>query len=149
MKKFILLILLTVLAITSCEKDDICIDTTTPQLIISFYDSEDTLSLKQLTGTYIWADQKDSLYSGESIDSIAIPLNFIENSTKYIITNNEVLDTLVFSYTRQDDFMSRSCGYKTIFENLEIENTKNWIDSTVINHSTIENETAAHISIYH
>ena len=59
------------------------------------------------------------------------------------------IDEISFNYNRNDIFVSRSCGYKTIFENLSIQTSNNWIKDNLINNSTIENETSAHINIYH
>jgi hypothetical protein len=152
MKKYLILIIVFLVTQLSCEKDDICIEPITPSLIIKFYDNEDHSQLKQLSKTYIWAVGKDSLsdYSNKSLDSIVLPLDLSENITKYVIENNAMKDTVEFSYSRNDIFVSRSCGYKSIFENLAIRNnTILWIKDTEIINSTIENETVSHINIYH
>ena len=136
----------------SCEKDDICVEENTPSLIISFYDNDDHEQLKKLTNSYIWVVGMDSLnnYNNNSLDSIAVPLNLSENATKYIVENNAIKDTIEFNYSRKDTFISRSCGYITIFENLAIgNNTTHWIKDTEILNATIENETFTHINIYH
>lgn len=152
MKKHIVLFIGILTTFLSCEKDDICIEQTTPNLIIRFYDHENRERLKELSKTYIWAVGKDSLsdYSNETLDSIAIPLNLSANFTKYVFENNSVKDTIEFNYTRNDIFVSRSCGYKTVFENLTIHNnTIWWIKDTEIINSTIENDTTKHINIFH
>ena len=150
MKKNYIIIFIFLFTFLSCEKDDICVETTTPNLIIKFYDNDNQTVAKQITELTVWADSKDSIYINKSLDSIAIPLNLNENFTRYIIENNTIKDTIKFTYNRNDIFVSRSCGYKTIFENLQIEsNTTNWIKSISINNSTIDNEKAAHIYIFH
>ena len=54
------------------------------------------------------------------------------------------------SFFSRDIFVSRSCGYKTIYEDFQLDNsTINWIKDISSNNTTIENETAAHISISH
>jgi len=150
MKKNYIIIFIFLFTFLSCEKDDICVETTTPNLIIKFYDNDNQTVAKQITELTVWADSKDSIYINKSLDSIAIPLNLNENFTRYIIENNTIKDTIKFIYNRNDIFVSRSCGYKTIFENFQIEsNTTNWIKSISINNSTIDNEKAAHIYIFH
>ena len=152
MKKYLILFIVFLTTLISCEKDDVCVEENTHSLIIRFYDNDDHEQLKQLTKTYIWAIGKDSLshYSNESLDSIVVPLNLAENVTKYVIENNTIKDTIEFKYSRNDIFISRSCGYKTIFENLAIgNNTILWIKDTEILNATIENETITHINIYH
>ncbi|WP_457611217.1 DUF6452 family protein [Lutibacter sp.] len=150
MKKNYIIIFIFLFTFLSCEKDDICVETTTPNLIIKFYDNDDQTVVKQITELTVWADSKDSIYVNKSLDSIFIPLNLNENFTRYIIENNNIKDTIKFIYNRNDIFVSRSCGYKTIFENFQIEsNTTNWIKNISIINSTIDNEKAAHIYIFH
>ncbi|MBL4938932.1 MAG: hypothetical protein JKY16_01350 [Lutibacter sp.] len=152
MKKYITLLILTFFAIQSCEKDDICIDETTPSLIIRFYNNDSQTELKQIKLDSVWVEDnvKIEAYVNVSTDSITIPINLTKNITTYIIENNAVKDTLKFSYSRNDVFVSRSCGYKTIFDNFQIDSyTSNWIKNIIINNSTIDNETSAHISIFH
>jgi len=150
MKKNYVIIFIFLFTFLSCEKDDICVETTTPNLIIKFYDNDDSTAIKQITGLTVWADSKDSIYVDKSLDSISIPLNLNENFTKYIVESNNIKDTIKFTYNRNDIFVSRSCGYKTIFENFQIEsNTSNWIKNISIINSTIDNEKAAHIYIFH
>ena len=152
MKKYITIIIVSFLAILSCEKDDICIEATTPNLVIRFYNNDIQTDVKDVLLDSVWSINKNGIeqYKSVSTDSIAIPLNLNENSTTYIIENNSIKDTLKFIYDRKDVFVSRSCGYKTIFENLQIEsNSINWIKNININNAIIENDTAAHISIFH
>lgn len=150
MKKYFTIIILIFLTILSCEKDDICIDDTTPNLVILFHDNETQTDLKQISNLTVWAINNDSIYINESLDSIAAPLNLNQNTTTFILANNLVNDTITFSYNRIDIFVSRSCGYKTLFDNLQIDsNTTNWIKNISINNTLIENDTAAHITIFH
>ncbi|MFK5957695.1 MAG: DUF6452 family protein [Lutibacter sp.] len=150
MKKYFTIITISLFTILSCEKDDICIEATTPNLIIRFYNDEVQTDSKIVDDLTVWADGKDSLYVNQALDSIIIPLDLTQNTTTLILANNLVNDTIAFSYDRKDIFVSRSCGYKTIFENLQIaNNSSNWIKNIEINNSTIENDTAAHITIFH
>ena len=41
------------LAISSCERDDICIEDDTPNFTIRFYDSEDPTEFKSISGLKI------------------------------------------------------------------------------------------------
>ena len=150
MKKYITLIIVSIFTISSCEKDDICVESNTPSLIIRFYDNDLQTEIKQVIGLTVWADEKDSLYVNQALDSIVIPLDLTKDNTLYKFSTNSIEDEINFTYTRSDIFVSRSCGYKTIFENLQIDsNTDNWIKNININNSTIDNETTAHITIFH
>ncbi len=150
MKKYITIILVSFLAILGCEKDDICIEATTPSLIIRFYDNNIQTEIKQVSNLTVWADGKDSIYVNQALDSIVLPIDLTKDNTFYKFSSDLIEDEIIFTYTRNDVFVSRSCGYKTIFENLQIEsNTTNWIKNISINNTIIENDTAAHISIFH
>jgi len=150
MKKFIVLIIVSILAFSGCEKDDICIEATTPNLIIRFYNNDIPAEIKAVTSLTVWADGKENQYASQTLDSIVIPLDLANNNTLYRLSTATLEDQINFTYTRKDVFVSRSCGYKTIFENLQIEsNTTNWVKNISINNSTIDNETAAHITIFH
>jgi hypothetical protein len=152
MKKQLVIFILLITTFLSCEKDDICIEAITPNLIIRFYNDTLQTDYKKVDLDSVWSINKNGLsaYKGVSTDSIAIPLNLNEDLTKYIIESNSIKDTLEFTYTRSDIFVSRSCGYKTNFNDLQIVNNTNyWIKSITINNPTISDEKAAHITIYH
>ena len=161
MKK-LLLIGLLFLSFLACEKDDICIDPITPNLIIRLYDITDGTTIKSVTNLQIKNIDQDSIFQDNITvaDSITIPLNINQDSTTYVFTidNNDAnlanSDTLKISYTREDVFVSRSCGFKTIFKNVNLSLTSdnnNWIQSVIFidPENTIENETKAHVKILH
>jgi hypothetical protein len=150
MRKYVIVLFILCFTFVNCEKDDICIDTTTPKLIIVFYNDTIPGIKKTVTSLTVWADEKDTIYENNSLDSIAIPLDLTKNSTLYKLVSGTAIDTINFSYDRKDIFVSRSCGYKTIFENLKIESmTSNWIKNDTIKNTTIDNETAVHLTIFH
>ena len=156
--------------IISCEKDDICAEATptTPQLIIEFYDVNSPEELKNVTGLLVYGigdDGEGFLLDGQILsdkNSVTIPLRTDMNITKvvlhkdYDIEDNIVLgnpETFNISYVREDIYVSRACGYKTIFNDLAAnreDDVDNWISSIVIEeNTTVENETSAHVKIYH
>lgn len=150
MRKSITLIILSFFAITSCEQDDICIDSTTPFLLIRFNDFDDQDEYKSVELDSAWVQDKDLYLTSETVDSLYIPLDLNEDFTSYKLAANEVVDDMNLNYTRSDIFVGRSCGYKTIFEDLELEsNTNNWIKNIEINYTTIDNDTIAAITIFH
>jgi len=141
---------LILFSILSCEKDDICIEAVTPNLIIRFYDIDDSTLLKEIEIDSLWVDGMDNLYKNVKSDSILVPIDLTKDNTLFKISSNNLEDNFNFTYTRKDVFVSRSCGYKTIFEDLKLEsNTSNILKEVNIINSTIDNETAAHITILH
>ncbi|WP_196889289.1 DUF6452 family protein [Aureivirga sp. CE67] len=152
MRKYMFIFLSIIATLISCDRDEICTDATTPRLIIKFYNNFDRTERKQVTDFYVWAQDKDSLpdYFGVNTDSIAIPLDVTEDFTKYLFSNNELVDNIEFTYGGKDEFVSRSCGFKTVFDELEIPNyTTEWIREIEILNNNVKDENETHINIYH
>lgn len=152
MKKHITLLVLAFVLIISCEKDDICLEDTTPNLVLKFYDFENDTLAKSVVIDSIRVIDKELIedYTATTLDSILIQLDVNAYKTTYQISSGGTSDTIYFSYDKNDVFVSRSCGYKTIFENLAIDSiTNNWIKLYNINNTIIDNDTTTHINIYH
>ena len=144
---------LILLLFSSCEKDDICLEPTTRKLVIRFYDATQTADIKAVEHfslTALPGQQKP--IENKNTDSISIALNVNENSSTFIFTNDTNADTVVFQYERKFVFVSKSCGYKCIFQNLQanvITDPDNWIKNKEILNSEITVDTVAHVKIYH
>lgn len=149
MKKNILFLLLIVVFISSCEKDDFCIDPITPNLIIRFYDADNPTQFKSVSELYVWPDGRDSIIVNSVVDSIAIPLDVTSAQTLYNFSMGTTVDQLTIEYTVNEVFVSRSCGFKAEFSDLLATPTNNWIQSLELSTTIIENESAAHIQIFH
>ena len=154
MKKLLSYIFIIILTTTiSCEIDDICIeDSSTPKLIIKFFDANDSNIAKEVENLYVWAKEKDSLYQETTTDSIAIPLNPSTSIVEYCLSTNSIIDTLKIHYTNQEVFISRSCGYKMNFTiQDETQLLHHWASGfeTTETPQIIENEQETHLKIYH
>lgn len=160
MKKPFLYILFLSLLFSACEKDDICLLPTTPKLVLRFYDAANPTTVKNVARLSIWADGKDTIsnYKSVSLDSVAIPLNVNATQTIYHLKTNSVdgnkanniTDTFTINYTATEEYVSRSCGFKTIFNNVTITSTNGWVQSfTPTSLTTIETQTSAHVQIFH
>ena len=156
MKKNGLLFCLAILIFYACTKDDFCtINPVTPNLVLRFYNATDTSAVKATDSLYVWAEGKDSIITNLSTDSIAIPLNTANNNTVYYFAKGTQLQNkLTISYTTKDEFVSRSCGFRVIFNDVsftnEVNGSNGWITSiSPENLSTINNQNAAHIQVYH
>lgn len=150
MKKYITVIIIAITTLISCEQDSICIDATTPFLVIRFYDYEDRSEIKPVLLDAVWAENKPFYLENKTLDTLAIPLDINNNFTIYNFDSDALVDQINFNYDRQDIYVGRSCGYKTIFNGLNIENsTNNWIKEIEIINTIIDNDTAAQVYIYH
>ncbi|MBP6557057.1 MAG: hypothetical protein KAX93_02335 [Flavobacterium sp.] len=164
MKK-ILLLLLLILSFSGCEKDDICVDDTTPRLIIEFYDDANPANLKNVTNLEVTAvGETDVLKNFNGVSVIELPLKNTEDITQYSLVLNSTSSTgadnedfLQFNYTRQNVYVSRACGYKTVYElnsangiahTDPIISDQFWIRNISIQTNNIETENEVHIKIY-
>lgn len=148
------------LLMASCEKDDICIEPITPNLILRFYDNSSQTDIKAVERLSVWADGKDTLsaYTSITTDSIVIPLNTQASQTIYHFKMNNVdgnlannqTDQLTINYDVEAVYVSRSCGFKAIFNNVTITSGSGWMQSfTPSTITTINNESSAHVQIFH
>tara|TARA_B100000614_G_scaffold166783_1_gene148565 strand:- start:304 stop:792 length:489 start_codon:yes stop_codon:yes gene_type:complete len=147
--------------LTSCEKDDICIEDEigTPRIILSFYDKIDKNLRKPVENLLIKGLEKEDTLDIFSGDSIAIPLKNDSNLSKYefILNAGEEKsnnDTIHILYSRYDLYINRACGFKSNFilnnPPTLILNTHNpWIDEIIKLKDTVLNENHSHLAIYH
>ena len=148
--KFFLLFFL----ITSCEKDDICLEGSenTNRITIGFINSEnqDTtgISLKNIKGL-----NKDSIiHTNISADKLKLPLNISSNTTDYILNFNQIDDTLSIRYRAIHEYLNRGCGFISNFiidkssENLN--NLEGWIKEVSIAKDSIFNEEKTNLYIH-
>ena len=178
MKKILSLLLLVIVTSSSCEKDDICDANTptTPRLVIDFYNITTASVRKNVTNLKVIGEgMKDGIVFDSSLtgeaqylangNTISIPLKTDANVTKYRFilnsgnSNPTLIDTdeVTFNYTRNDVFVSRACGFKTLFT-LEPTNpytqtavpvTKGkWMQFINIEKSNIDNENETHIKVF-
>lgn len=175
MKKivFITLSLLLALSFWNCEKDDICAEGTpvTPRLIIEFYDTANPTVLKNVTNLRVEETNTDNgVVFNETLEvtnearylsngnKIAIPLKTFANVSEFDFILNygdvsENTDAITFTYEREEIYISRACGYKTIFS--LTENNPSvfpvagyWIQNIEVMQPNIENENEVHVKIY-
>jgi hypothetical protein len=154
----------------SCEKDDLCPATTptTPNLIVRFYNTNNHALLKKVIEMKVFMEGRDTVTLG-TVDSIALPLRTDGTSTKWGIKYNRGsngvalndIDFLEFKYTTREEYVSRACGYKVLF-NLNSNSSSNpnpvvtdnpveshlWIDDIEVVNTNIENQNAAHVKIF-
>jgi hypothetical protein len=151
MKKIVLFILLIVLIFSACEKDDFCIkNPITAKLVIDFYDDANRETLKNVTSFYVWAEGKDSIYSNERISSISLPLNSLATETVYNFSKENIINQFTIRYNAQDEYVSRSCGYKIIFNEVTFLSDNTWInDFTPETLTNLDNQNEAHVQIFH
>jgi hypothetical protein len=178
MKKIgLLFILFICVGNYSCERDDICPEATatTPRLIIDFLDTGDPDTKKNVFDIVVkGVDNDDFLedYYFTTTNNLLLPLKTTANTTEYIIIKEAEVDDngtpddssddtiignqdrIIINYSRENVFVSRACGYKTIFKNVTltiVDDGDNWMLSRepLTDNQSVEDETTTHFNISH
>jgi len=173
MNHFKLILLTMSFLIISCEKDDICPESTqtTPQLVVTFYDLLDPQQSKTVESLAVYAIKDSELIlieniNGMNTDLIAIPLrNDIGVSNFKFIKNYSVEGNIIFGdlnhvyidYEMTDVFISRACGFITNYSILSLipydpsvdTPVVEWIGGYEIINPIVTSENQAHVKILH
>ncbi len=151
MRKTIVLLFLSIIIISACEKDDFCIQNPiTPNLVLRFYDANNRDALKSVSSFYVWAEGKDTIFKNVSTDSIYIPLNSQAMETVYNFSKGNTVNKFMIKYTPEDEYISRSCGFRAIFNEVTFTSDNTWItDFTPETVTSIDHQNEAHVQIFH
>lgn len=162
--KIFFILLLIANSFWSCEKDDICEagTPTTPRMIVEFYDDLNPNTRKNVLNLGIVADGLTTGILYDAVSKIEVPLKTNQDFVKYsfildsrntnIALQNE--DKLQINYTRNDVYISRACGFKTLFTlnktNAITQNVdpNKWIKEIQIRQNNILNEDEIHVKIF-
>ena len=158
-----------IVLLLACEPDDVCSETTqtTSRLVIEFFDIENLENTKTVGGLFAVAldTQGNPIeISGEVVssrDKIELPLNGLENQSKFKLYNNYSIvndviegnpDEITVAYTTTPIYVSRACGYKNVYSiqgfSIETDNDL-WMINTEITMNEVTNENETHVKIYH
>jgi len=177
MKKILYLLLLFTFGLSGCEKDDICDANTptTPRLVITFYSIAAPFGKNPVTRLkVIGENQPEGIVFNKNIndesrylvssDSISIPLKTDEDSATFTFilnsgSSNTALintDQIRFNYTRQNIYVSRACGFKTIYKldtqtpfvRTDSGNDGLWMQDIQIQNPNVEFENETHVKVY-
>jgi len=164
------IILLLFCFFSSCEKDDICSQNTqtTAKMVISFYEYLNPSERKTFLKLEVFEPETpENILVFENTDQIKIPLRTDIETTSYVfrlsyININQTLtnqDKIEFTYSKDDVYISRACGYKTNFSLLDSEplnpnpkitdiaNDELWIKEYIILKQLITDEDETHLDI--
>lgn len=168
-KKFFFALFILLLASSGCERDDLCTpdQETSSRMVVVFKDllSPDTVKpVENLRVRVLGASEFAPLdFEGstslEMADTVYIPLRNFDDLTIYDFeTDNEEdgfnIDRLNFSYTREDEFVSRACGFKINYNDLGASRQEEfpdqpWIFNIEVLDSTVNNRNEVHVEIFH
>ena len=141
------------LGLGACRKDDICTGNATPFLKIKFFAYNDTIEKSVDTLYVIALPIQDTIVNGQNdITDVSLALNVNDDESNFAFISGQNNDTLAFHYTREKVFVSKACGYKILFHQLNIDiqqDNNNWIKQIEILENDIVTDTLVHVKIYH
>ncbi|WP_136480842.1 DUF6452 family protein [Cognatitamlana onchidii] len=176
--KLLFIPLVIIVAIVfACEPDDICPESTptTPRLIIDFYDVNSPENKKNVFDIVVVGVGNESIlegYSFQDTDNVLLPLKTDENTTQYTlikeasINDNDTpddpsddfiegnADTITINYSRELVYVSRACGYKTVYKNVTLtieDDDDNWMKTRqpMNDNQSVEDEFETHFNVTH
>ena len=148
------LILISLILILGCEKDDICIEGSdnTNRITIGFLDDK-TKNPTGISLVNLKSIGNDSIihetFSGQSIK---LPLKVNSTKTQFLFDNNDLIDTLTIYHQSIHQYLNRSCGYKSNFiinSQTEITKQTGWIREISVIKDSIFNEEQTNIFIHY
>ena len=148
------LILIPLILILSCEKDDICIEGSenTNRITIGFLDYE-TKNPTGISLVNLKSIGNDSIihetFSGQSIK---LPLKVSSTKAQFLLDSNDLIDTLTIYHQSIHQYLNRSCGYKSNFiinSQTEITKQTGWIREISVIKDSIFNEEETNIFIHY
>lgn len=173
--------LIGLITLQNCERDDICAETTltTPRLLIEFYDATSTDDLKSVPRLTIYGeglitdpilDSDTTIVYNVNASAGELPLKIEDGdgdgmvTTRFVLekdtnlrldaddTTNSNIDRIEITYKPEEIYVSRACGYRSIFNDLNVtfdSDGDTWINNIEIVETTIENENTVHVRIFH
>ena len=139
---------------SSCEPDDVCIETSpsTPQLVFRLYNSSQPNEFKAIDTLRIMSLSDQAPLEFINTDSIVFPL--LVNASKIntdLTISNGITDRIEIDYLTKDVYLNRACGFQTTFQiqAIEVDQPTNWVNSIEIVTNEVITETLAHVKIYH
>ena len=166
MNKISILVFLVAIISGGCEKDDICAETTptTPRMIITFYDFTNPTLTKNVTNLGIIGEGLNTVIVFNAVSKVQIPLDLTKDISKYQFILNYGnsnaafvnTDYLQCDYTRNNVFISRACGYKTLFTLSDTSPFTQtdattpdglWMKNITVRQPNISSEDETHLSI--
>ncbi len=157
--------MLIITAFWACESDELCEHSVnTPRLVVRFHNASSTSNTKTVNNLIVYGEGNNTILTNASTDSIALPLKVEALSTTYVMISDAVYNTasgtitsgnvatITFTYNIEEEFVSRACGIKAIYNTLSatVENAgSSWIKSINIKNTNVRNESSAQIQLYH
>ena len=140
------------LAVLSSCTPQACFDETEAFLKASFYDNTTKLQLTPDSLTLVGLGRDTAfLYNNSgNVKPAQFPLDAARDSCTFIITINDITDTITFYYTNYPHLISKECGYTFFHDLIDTPRySKNTIDYIYVNSKSITTSNEENIRIFY
>jgi hypothetical protein len=129
-----------ILALNACESEVPCSEDVVSRVNAGFYSMADGIEEKHAIGLFsMYGEQRpDSIISGSNVTGIEFPLSMHDTSTRFILTADNLTDTLELSYTTRLKLVSVQCGFTSLFDLRSVRYSGGFIDSVSIIKTTAD-----------
>lgn len=157
--------------LSSCEADDVCLPEEAPYVSIEFRYPNSTTALEDTI--FYKAYVNDSLLIGEGdnrkeLSMLNLPIQVANDLTvKYVLEQGSTYktiqingtdtitsihtapkDSIYIRYQIDNKYNSKGCGFGVYFKNATIQHSNDWIQSSEIVNSTIDNATSTNFILF-
>jgi hypothetical protein len=157
MKKGILIFSLALASVfaVSCEEDDVCVGEGTPYLTVVFRNNLNQSNFKDSLTIHaadnINFENAVQVLPKTFTDSVKLPLGGLNTNVTYFRIkrrSNTQTDVLTVNYAPKSSYVSKACGFRLTYENLNYQSTGFYIENIIPSPSTIlENEANTNLYI--
>jgi|SRR5690606_5807608 len=139
----------------SCEEDDVCVGEGTPFLTVVMRNNVGTANLAdtltiEASPTVDFANP-DTIYLKVFTDSLKLPLGGLDESQTFFRLrrrSNADRDILTVNYQTKSEYVSKACGFRITYEDLNYSSSFNHIEAIEPAESNVlENETITNLYI--
>ncbi len=144
MQKSVILLFLTICSIFSCTKQDACLQYTTNSALARFRTYTDTLSLKDTVMPNPLAVYSNFAIAFPASTQCTFTLNGQNTFTEVYLypdsSNLATVDTLLFYYQPQLNFVSKECGFNYFYTIDSVKSTGKYIKKINVLNPEINNK---------
>ena len=115
--------LLVLILCFSCEKDDICLENMDIKANIGFYKYDTKQNAEIVLDSIVGLNNKP-LYKKINVKQVFLSLKIDDKKTTFTLHKDNIVDTLYFEYDTEQQFVSKPCGFRVIYRNMNCKLSK-------------------------
>lgn len=139
----------------SCEEEDICLEGSTPRLVIETVNtSQASISIDSVQIFRNQGNQDSMIYKGTLSQQYKIPLllkeaPFTKFTFKIYQKNQIIQDEFIVGYNYKLKYASKACGYRVLYDSLNVKFKPNFFKKVEVLKPVLDHEAAPHLRFSH